>query len=35
MANEDSADVIIVGTGIVGCLVAEQMLDRGLSVLML
>ena len=35
MANEDSADVIVVGTGIVGCLVAEQMLDKGLSVLML
>src|SRR5580700_5191151 len=35
MANEDSADVIVVGTGIVGCLVAEQMLDAGLSVLML
>ena len=35
MPNEDSADVVIVGTGIVGCLIAEQMLDRGLSVLML
>jgi choline dehydrogenase-like flavoprotein len=35
MANEDSADVIVVGTGVVGCLVAEQMLDAGLSVLML
>ena len=35
MTNEDSADVIVVGTGIVGCLVAEQMLDEGLSVLML
>jgi choline dehydrogenase-like flavoprotein len=29
------ADVIVVGTGVVGCLVAEQALDAGLSVLML
>jgi choline dehydrogenase-like flavoprotein len=35
MASDDSADVIIVGTGIVGCLIAEQALDAGLSVLML
>ena len=35
MANQDSADVVIVGTGVVGCLIAEQMLDAGLSVLML
>jgi fructose 5-dehydrogenase large subunit len=35
MANEASADVVVVGTGVVGCLIAEQMLDAGLSVLML
>jgi choline dehydrogenase-like flavoprotein len=35
MATENSADVIVVGTGIVGCLVAQQMLDSGLSVVML
>ncbi|MBZ5762351.1 MULTISPECIES: GMC family oxidoreductase [Rhizobium] len=35
MANNYSADVIVVGTGVVGCLVAEQALDAGLSVLML
>jgi len=35
MANEDGADVVIVGTGVVGCLIAQQMLDAGLSVLML
>ncbi|TCG04937.1 choline dehydrogenase [Paraburkholderia steynii] len=35
MANDSSADVIVVGTGVVGCLIAEQMLDTGLSVLML
>src|SRR6202142_2074324 len=35
MANEDSADVIVVGTGIVGCLIAQQVLGAGLSVLML
>jgi choline dehydrogenase-like flavoprotein len=29
------ADVAIAGTGIVGCLIAEQMLDAGQSVLML
>jgi choline dehydrogenase-like flavoprotein len=35
MASDDSADVIVVGTGIVGCLIAEQLLDAGASVLML
>ena len=34
-ADRTSADVVIAGTGIVGCLIAEQMLDAGLSVLML
>jgi choline dehydrogenase-like flavoprotein len=35
MPTETNADVVIVGTGIVGCLIAQQMLDSGLSVLML
>jgi choline dehydrogenase-like flavoprotein len=35
MASDYSADVIVVGTGVVGCIVAEQALDAGLSVLML
>ncbi|KJC50530.1 choline dehydrogenase [Bradyrhizobium sp. LTSP885] len=35
MASDSSADVVIVGTGVVGCLVAERALDAGLSVLML
>ena len=35
MASDQSADVVIVGTGVVGCLIAEQALDAGLSVLML
>jgi fructose 5-dehydrogenase large subunit len=35
MADKQSADVVVVGTGVVGCLIAEQMLDAGLSVLML
>jgi choline dehydrogenase-like flavoprotein len=35
MATDYSADVIVVGTGVVGCIVAEQALDAGLSVLML
>jgi choline dehydrogenase-like flavoprotein len=35
MASDDGADVIVVGTGIVGCLIAEQLLDAGASVLML
>ncbi|CAB3810011.1 Fructose dehydrogenase large subunit [Paraburkholderia ultramafica] len=35
MANDYAADVVVVGTGVVGCLVAEHMLDAGLSVLML
>ncbi len=34
MASDDSADVVVVGTGVVGCLIAEQALDAGLSVLM-
>ncbi|CAE6804587.1 MULTISPECIES: GMC family oxidoreductase [Paraburkholderia] len=35
MATDDSADLVVVGTGVVGCLIAEQALDAGLSVLML
>jgi choline dehydrogenase-like flavoprotein len=35
MATDQSADVVVVGTGVVGCLIAEQALDAGLSVLML
>lgn len=35
MSETSQADVIVVGTGVVGCLVAEQALDAGLSVLML
>ena len=35
MASDCSADVVIVGTGVVGCLIAQQALDAGLSVLML
>ena len=35
MASDYSADVVVVGTGVVGCLIAEQALDAGLSVLML
>ncbi len=35
MANNYGADVVIVGTGVVGCTIAEQALDAGLSVLML
>jgi mono/diheme cytochrome c family protein len=35
MNSKTGADVFIAGTGIVGCLIAEQMLDAGLSVLML
>jgi fructose 5-dehydrogenase large subunit len=35
MASDESADVVIAGTGVVGCLIAEQALDAGLSVLML
>jgi mono/diheme cytochrome c family protein len=35
MNSKTGADVVIAGTGIVGCLIAEQMLDAGLSVLML
>jgi choline dehydrogenase-like flavoprotein len=32
MTSKTGADVVIAGTGIVGCLIAEQMLDAGLSV---
>jgi fructose 5-dehydrogenase large subunit len=35
MVSKTGADVVIAGTGIVGCLIAEQMLDAGLSVVML
>lgn len=35
LASDQSADVVIAGTGIVACLIAEQALDAGLSVLML
>jgi choline dehydrogenase-like flavoprotein len=35
MASDYRADVVIVGTGVVGCLMAQQALDAGLSVLML
>jgi fructose 5-dehydrogenase large subunit len=35
MVSTTGAEVVIAGTGIVGCLIAEQMLDAGLSVLML
>ena len=35
MSNPTSADVIIVGTGVVGVSIAETLLDAGLSVLML
>ena len=35
MVNETKYDVVVVGTGVVGCLIAEQALDAGLSVLML
>ena len=35
MASDNSADLVVVGTGVVGCLIAEQALDAGLSVLML
>jgi fructose 5-dehydrogenase large subunit len=35
MASDSSADLVVVGTGVVGCLIAEQALDAGLSVLML
>ncbi len=35
MTQEASADIVVVGTGVVGCLIAEQLLDAGHSVLML
>ena len=35
MSKLTSADVVIVGTGVVGVAIAEQLLDAGLQVLML
>jgi fructose 5-dehydrogenase large subunit len=35
MASDYSADVVVVGTGVVGCLIAQHALEAGLSVLML
>ncbi|MHC1479011.1 GMC family oxidoreductase [Frateuria aurantia] len=35
MSDTNQADLVVVGTGVVGCLIAEQALDAGLSVLML
>jgi choline dehydrogenase-like flavoprotein len=35
MASDYNADVVVVGTGVVGSLIAQQALDAGLSVLML
>ena len=35
MASDYEADVVVVGSGVVGCLIAEQSLDAGFSVLML
>ena len=35
MPISKSADVVIVGTGVVGVAIAEQLLDAGISVLML
>jgi choline dehydrogenase-like flavoprotein len=35
LTQEKSADIVVVGTGVVGCLIAEQLLDAGHSVLML
>lgn len=35
MTNIKNADVVIVGTGVVGVAIAEQLLDAGISVLML
>ena len=35
MASDTSADVVVVGTGVVGCLIAQEALEAGLSVLML
>ena len=31
MISKTEADVVIAGTGIVGCLIAEQMLDAGVN----
>ncbi len=35
MANKNNADVVIVGTGVVGIVIAEQLLDAGVPVLMI
>ena len=35
MAGKMSAEVVIVGTGVVGAVIAEQLLDAGRSVLMI
>jgi choline dehydrogenase-like flavoprotein len=35
MKNQSSADVVIIGTGVVGVVIAEQLLDAGIPVLML
>ncbi|WP_152644233.1 FAD-dependent oxidoreductase, partial [Pseudomonas sp. ES3-33] len=35
MADMASTDVVVVGTGVVGCLIANQLLDAGLSVIMI
>jgi choline dehydrogenase-like flavoprotein len=35
LSQAESADIVVVGTGVVGCLIAEQLLDAGHSVLML
>jgi len=35
LTETNSADIIVVGTGVIGCLIAEQLLDAGHSVLML
>jgi len=35
MTNKNSADVVIVGTGVVGIVIAETLLDAGVSVLMI
>jgi choline dehydrogenase-like flavoprotein len=35
MASETGAEVVIVGTGVIGAVIAEQLLDEGHSVLMI
>ena len=35
MNSNNKAEVVIVGTGVVGVLIAEQLLDAGIPVLML